>query len=290
MGKCINFGLTLSMAMFLPSAAWGACTVPNTISNGQVADATAVMGNFEAIADCVDTLTSDAVTHSGTPTTGEIAVFTGAQSVTGGDLTGDVTTSGTTATTLSSTGVTPGTYLIASVTVDEKGRITAASSGTGSGSAAGSVFPGSPSVSDRFFRTDRGIEYFWDGTRWLSMQQFTVPLSWEAAISSDLETFSAIPWAGVYGIYLERFEASTYRLASGEWDLSLQWRPQNNTGNNNIATLDGAGMTAAVWNRQAVTINAVLDPDAYIFRILYDEVSGSTVYYAGSLLTYRLVG
>ena len=53
-------------------------------------------------------------------------------------LTGDVTGSGTGsfATTLSSSGVTPGTYSAANITVDSKGRITSASSSVGPGGFA----------------------------------------------------------------------------------------------------------------------------------------------------------
>jgi hypothetical protein len=113
------------------------CNIPNVIANGQVADASKVMDNFTAIAGCVD----DGVKPTGTPQEGNVAIFSGAQTVTGGDLTGDVTTSGGTATILSNTGVTPGTYINPNITVDGKGRIVAATNGVGgvgSGEGGGS--------------------------------------------------------------------------------------------------------------------------------------------------------
>ena len=106
------------------------CTVPNTLVNGQVADATDVMENFNAVAACVDSARGEAVTRQGTPTTGAVAVFASPTSITGGNLTGDVTTTGTTATQLAPSGATPGTYTNATVTVDAKGRVTSAQSGT----------------------------------------------------------------------------------------------------------------------------------------------------------------
>jgi len=115
------------------------CTVPNTLVNGQVADATKVMENFNAVADCVDSARGDTVTHEGAPAAGEIAVFASPTGVTGGNLTGDVTTSGSTATQLAPSGVTPGTYYNATVRVDAKGRVTFAESGplaAGSGTLA----------------------------------------------------------------------------------------------------------------------------------------------------------
>jgi hypothetical protein len=86
----VAFALMLSIVA-PTSRAEAACTVPNQISNGQLGDATALMGNFNAVKDCVDSV----VTPSGTPAAGNLPVFTGANSVTNGNLSGDCTTSGT---------------------------------------------------------------------------------------------------------------------------------------------------------------------------------------------------
>lgn len=108
-----------------------ACVVPNTIANGQVADASVVMDDLNAIAACVDSVSANSVTTTGTNATGSIAVFSGAKTITSANLSGDLTTTGGTAAYLVPSGVTAGTYVNPTITIDTKGRVTAASSTTG---------------------------------------------------------------------------------------------------------------------------------------------------------------
>lgn len=45
---------------------------------------------------------------------------------------------------------------------------------TGPRWGSGTAFPSGPTTNDRFTRTDRGLDFYYDGTRWLSTQIFTI--------------------------------------------------------------------------------------------------------------------
>jgi hypothetical protein len=49
-----GLALTLAGLALVSADAWATCTVPNTLTNGQPTDATQVMGNFNALAACLD--------------------------------------------------------------------------------------------------------------------------------------------------------------------------------------------------------------------------------------------
>lgn len=85
------------------------------------------------------------VTVTGSPVSGELTKFSGASSITNGDLSGDITTSGTLATTLATVNSNVGTFgdttHVAQVTVNAKGLVTAASNVAIAGVGGSTWFP-----------------------------------------------------------------------------------------------------------------------------------------------------
>lgn len=83
----------------------------------------------------------------------------------------------------------------------------------------GNTFPASPSLNDIFYRSDRNIEYYYDGTRWLSTQLLVVPLTTQRALNPITATTgnmleAMIPYFGVYDFYIDRAEAAIYQAAA----------------------------------------------------------------------------
>jgi hypothetical protein len=155
------------------------------------------------------------------------------------------------------------------------------------GLAAGTSFPGSPASGDVFRRTDRNIEYVYDGTQWLSdlrsLQSSTT------TISVSTGHFIPVPWKGIYSIYLDHFEATTNRTGTGEWDVELYWLASN-VAATLLASIDGAGDSATTVYNKTADISSVLSGSAVALYPQFTEVSGTSSIVGGTILWYRLVG
>lgn len=166
--------------------------------------------------------------------------------------------------------------------------------GTGWVAAGGSSFPGSPATGHRFYRTDRNIEYFYDGTRWLSTQLFTAG-HWTSALAATATFYVAIPFTDVYDIYLEYVQTQSQltNATTASNYFSMQWASV--TATVVVTNIGSAQSTQSDTQNNIVVrnqvIGAVVDMTASAKGIACVATeTGTATMNAAFSLAYRLVG
>lgn len=168
-------------------------------------------------------------------------------------------------------------------------------------SVKGTAFPGTPATNTRVFRTDRNIEYFYNGTRWLSTAIFdqvipkTDPAVFPYAASIASPERMAVPWQGVYDLWLEQFQlvffvvAGTALGASHKWVSVLSKQVAAGTQTSlAIVNIDSGASNA--YRTSLVTINALLGTTHFAFEISHTKTGTPGNLVVEPRLTYRLVG
>lgn len=165
--------------------------------------------------------------------------------------------------------------------------------GAGAEENEGVEFPAAPSVGQRFYRTDRAIEYFYDGTRWLSTQLFTLALQNSTSQTATFATDIINPWASVYSIYITDFAFMSRQSAgttSANYFTCVLQNGSNPAAPTAISgTLSAIGNTLDLYEQERETTNAVVANTVTNFRFLFTE-TGSATAILGAAITYRLVG
>lgn len=165
------------------------------------------------------------------------------------------------------------------------------------GVPSGTSFPGGPSTGDFFYRSDRSLLYFYDGTRWLTVQQYTIPM----AVSDALMPRAATTTSALRGVALF---TPTYDM----WLESLQWAayvgsPSSGTQYWNIALnkLVNATPTAIVtdttngdtnsqWQKHEKAIGALLGTTSEELEVDVTRVSTAGSIYIVAAVVGRMVG
>jgi hypothetical protein len=170
---------------------------------------------------------------------------------------------------------------------------TMADVGGGGGIPSGTSFPGSPTNNDLFYRTDRDLIYFYDGTRWLTTQMFTLN---HTVILVTVDTQGLLPIPADYQIYLVGWDINAYVSASATWVVTLSSVDTEF----DLTTIDSqstAAQTLAQLYRYTKAVGVVIDPTAAhganalrSLHVNYDEQSGTASFSGGIAVHYRLVG
>jgi hypothetical protein len=171
-------------------------------------------------------------------------------------------------------------------------ELDAAGPGGGAGYDEGTSFPGSPSTSDKFYRTDLNLLFYYDGTRWLTTDLFSLSMS-DIAPTTQLSanaivSLGPVPFLGTYSLWLDHVDFGIEHVAgtydgSNHWNLALNYYT---SASSRVAIVAGsdAAVAASTVATVPVAVGAVLNAAACVLEYLPSK-TGSP----GNLLAYGLV-
>jgi hypothetical protein len=188
-------------------------------------------------------------------------------------------------------------WLLVDVTAGAAEWIQFATGGGGGGGSipAGTSFPGSPATDDLFHRTDRDLVYFYDGTRWLTVNEYDMGIGWAetAAALSGTQTLARWPVRQDYGMFLTRWNVTTFMTngTPGTNNMTVVLARVNGANTaTTIASFVNNADSASNWVSHDQVINAVLDSSARILRTVATEAGTVTGFICAETISYRLIG
>lgn len=143
----------------------------------------------------------------------------------------------------------------------------------------GTIFPSNSEAGDRYFRTDRGIEYYFDSTNWLSLNPFYVTMAYNPNAFSRPLTTSFIYYQIIsnpetnYSIYIESFtlisSVTQFFDANNYWQLEIRRFSDDNVGVQQV-------------------LKSIYQPDRLLDRHYVDVIPVNTVYSKDSFKSFAL--
>lgn len=228
------------------------------------------------------TIDNDAVTYAKIQNVGANSVLARAAG-TSGDV-GEVALSASQLLGRGSTGD------VAAITLGSNLSMSGTTLSSSGGYAAGSSFPGSPSSGDKFYRTDRNLLYYYDGTRWLTVNQYRageIDLA-NAAVTSLSGPRVAPANMFINDIFTTIFVNGT-NTALIYWTVDLQWATAANV-YTSLSSHSTQSLAGSTWHVFTTSVNAPLDANARVFRLLATETGTAGNVFTSIGYTYRMIG
>lgn len=159
---------------------------------------------------------------------------------------------------------------------------------------SGTSFP-TAATGDRYWRTDLGMEFYYDGTRWLSTTQYHMYFGKNDTTSiSATGTVDANPaFAAQFDIWIEDFLFTYYPAAPNDgthnWTIAIFSSPVPTGGDTTLATFTTAAATDDAWNQSVVAEDALGGTATARFYLLVTKNSSPGNIRAFCTMTYRRV-
>jgi hypothetical protein len=164
---------------------------------------------------------------------------------------------------------------------------------------SGTSFPGAAATGDRYWRTDLGSEFYYDGTRWLSTQLLNLPIWSRYSSATAIDATTTYGNATSLGTGLDMYLV--------EWRLALFVNTGNGlTGTHfytitldkldsanaatNLSSITANSATASTWINLTDALGDVIDSSAFpAFRIIFTKSNTPSSLFPAVTITYRLI-
>lgn len=158
---------------------------------------------------------------------------------------------------------------------------------------AGTSFPSNPFNGQRFFRTDRDFEYFYDGSNWLTTQIFYLPFGFTDSIIADsfVNQITTMPYAGTYSFYAEKLAYKTM-LENGTTStnyFTLNFYTVETTAGTLLTSISTQNDTTDEWTTYDNTLDSTISSSVKEIHVDFVKTGTSTVNAQGYLVG-RLIG
>jgi hypothetical protein len=159
--------------------------------------------------------------------------------------------------------------------------------------AVATSFPGSPSTNDQCFRTDRDLLYFYNGTRWLTVQLYKESLGSQDQLNpfaTNATMARMSTWFNDYDLWIETFYCFTYVVTTNSgvsyWTVDLK----RGLAANVIATFNTSADAANLHKGHKAAAGALLTTTEVEMEVVITKTGTPGSIYVAGAVTYRLVG
>jgi hypothetical protein len=157
---------------------------------------------------------------------------------------------------------------------------------TPSGVPVGTSMPGGPATNDLIFRTDLGLLFFYNGTRWLTVNLYTQAISTQDAVQpfSAASTIRCSMPHPTLDIWIVSFWASTYVATTN--DGTKYWTLTLGGPSTALSTISNASDGIVV---ESASVGASLAATLWL-EVAFAKVSTPGTIRATPMISYRLIG
>ena len=160
----------------------------------------------------------------------------------------------------------------------------------------GTAFPATPATGARFLRTDSNIEYYYDGTRWLSAGLLSLSMGAANAVSTTGDEYLRVANSHALGLGMYIVSISIAAYVSTTNDASNYWSFRMTSQDANTFTQIGstvntsatAAGTWASYSLSSIGHVGTTANEAYTLRIAKTGAPGTVS--ATAVVYYRLIG